>query len=252
MSVYNKKAVISGKQVEFYEYEKEVIYGYKDKKRDKTIVGRSSEASEEDKELNREKVFNRARRDLRRLINCNFTDNSKFLTLTFKDADDISTDIKKSNYELKKFIQRLNYYLGYKVKYSCVPEIQEERYKNYGVLVWHYHLVLYNVPQKLDVKKLSDIWGKGFIKVNVIKNVDNVGAYICKYMTKSHKDRLKGEKMYFNSRGLIKPTEIKETNIVEALASSLQYQSCKFEKTFSNDYNTILYKQYIIQDSEKQ
>ena len=251
MSVYKKKAVISGKQIELYEYETEVIYGYKDKKRG-IIRGRSSEASEEDKKLNREKVFNRARRDLRRIINCNYTDKSKFLTLTFKDADEVSMDIKKSNYELRKFIKRLNYYLGYKLAYSCVPEIQEERYEKYGVLVWHYHLVLYNVPQKLDVKKLAGLWNKGFIKINVIENVDNVGAYICKYMTKNHKDRFKGEKMYFNSRGLIKPTEIKEADIVGALASSLQNQAPKFENKFSNDYNTVFYKQYIVQNTENQ
>ena len=246
MSSYNKKIVISGKQIEVYEYENEVIYGYKDVK--KTSRGRSVVASDENKEINREQVFSRARRDLRRIINCNYVKYSKFFTLTFKDANEISTDIKKANYEFKKFIQRLNYHLGYKVAYSAVPEIQEERYKNTGDLVWHYHFILYNVPQKLDLNEIAAIWGNGFIYANVVTNCDNVGAYICKYMTKNHKDRLRGEKMYFNSRGLKKPTEIKDKKIVEALASSLQSDNLKYSNTFSNDYNTISYSQYIIND----
>jgi len=79
-----------------------------------------------------------------------------------------------------------------------------------------------------------------------IKGVDNVGAYVCKYMTKSDDDRLKGKKMYFNSRNLNKPTEIKEPELVDTLVGSLQAQAPKYENTFSNEYNTINYKQYII------
>lgn len=241
MAFYKIKAVISGNVIEISEYENEVLFGYKDTK--KKSKGRSSVANDDDKEINREKVFQRARKNLMRTINANYTENSKFLTLTFKDE---MTDIRKANYELKKFIQRLNYYLEYNIKYSCVPEVQEERYKKYGVAVWHYHLVLYNTPQKLDIKKLRDIWSNGHIKINVIKDVDNVGAYICKYMTKNHKDRLRGEKMYFNSRGLNKPVEIKEPALVNDLLQTLQEQVPKYENTFANEYNSVVYKQYII------
>lgn len=243
MAKYSKKAIISGTQIEFYEYEKDVYYGYDGF--EKKNVGRSKKADEENQEINREKVFNRARRNVRRTINCNYKKYSKFLTLTF--ADDKWTDIRKCNYELNKFIKRLKYKYGYSIKYTAVPEIQEERFKKYGVEVWHYHLVLYNVTEKVDVNELQSIWGNGFVKINVIKNCDNVGAYISKYMTKGHKDLLKGEKMYFNSRGLIKPTEIKESEIIDALEKSLLNQTPKFENTFENDYNNITYKQYIIE-----
>lgn len=240
---YNSKAVISGSQIEIYNYEKEIYYDYEGF--NKKSVGRSVEASEENKELNREKVFSRARREVRRLVNCNYQKYSKFLTLTF--AGDHWTDIKSCNYELKKFIQRLKYKYKYSIKYTAVPEIQEERYKKYGVEVWHYHLILYNVTEKINVEELQKIWGHGFIKINVIKNCDNVGAYISKYMTKSHKDLLKGEKMFFNSRGLIKPKEIKEPDLVSTVEKSLQNQTLKYENTFVNDYNKITYKQYIIE-----
>lgn len=236
MSSYNKKIVISGKQIEVYEYENEVIYGYKDVK--KTSRGRSVVASDENKEINRDKVLQRARRDLRRIINSNCEKYSKFVTLTFADNVD---DLDYCNNEFKKFVKRLNYYYKIKLKYSTVIEFQKR-----GAL--HYHCIFYNLTQKLDLDVFSHIWGNGFVKVNKIDNVDNVGAYICKYMTKTDDDRLLGRKMYFNSRGLTKPMEIKDKKIVEALQNSLQSNNLKYSNTFSNDYNTISYSQYIIKD----
>lgn len=236
MGSYRKKIVLSGNIVEVYEYENDVLYGYKDTK--KVSRGRNSTANDVDKEVNREKVLSRARKDLRRLINCNIQKYSKFLTLTF--ADNVQ-DLDYANNEFKKFIKRLNYHFGIKVKYSTVIEFQKR-----GAI--HYHTILYNLTQKIDVGVLQDIWKQGFIKVNSIDSVDNVGAYVCKYMTKTDDDRLVGRKMYFNSRGLNKPKEIKESDIVSALVGSLQNQTPNYENKFSNDYNSINYKQYIIKD----
>lgn len=236
MSSYNKRIVISGNQIEIYSYEKDIIYGYKDNR--KELKGRKSVASEEDKEINRDKVFKRARTELRRLINSNVEKDSKFLTLTFKEN---VQDLDYANNEFKKFIKRLNYNFKIKVKYSCVVEFQKR-----GAI--HYHVILYNLNGKVDLVKLMDTWGHGFIKLNKIKGVDNVGAYICKYMTKSEDNRLEGRKMYFNSRNLNKPKEIKEPGIVSAVESSLQNQAPKYENSFSNDYNNITYKQYIISE----
>lgn len=234
MSSYNKRVVISGNQIEIYNYDNAVLYGYKDKK--KEVKGRRSVASGEDKEINRDKVFKRARTDLRRLINSNVEEDSKFLTLTFKDN---ITDLDFANKEFKKFIMRLNYNFKIKTKYSCVIEFQKR-----GAI--HYHVILYNLTGKIDLKKLTSLWGHGFIKLNKIKGVDNVGAYICKYMTKTDDKRLEGRKMYFNSRNLNKPTEIKDIETVNALVGSLQNQCPKYENIFSNEYNTISYSQYII------
>lgn len=156
--------------------------------------------------------------------------------MTFRDNID---DLDFANNEFKKFIKRLNYNFKIKVKYSCVIEFQKR-----GAI--HYHVVLYNLKGKIDLDKLSLIWGHGFIKLNKIKGVDNVGAYVCKYMTKTDDKRLEGRKMYFNSRNLVKSIEIKDLNTVNALVGSLQNQSPKYENTFSNEYNTIQYMQYII------
>lgn len=236
MSSYDKKVIISGNVIEVYEYKNSVLYGYKDTKKEKK--GRSCVAGADDKNVNREKVLSRARKDLRRLINSNIEKYSKFLTLTFKEN---VIDLDVANYEFNKFIKRLNYHYKIKVKYSVVIEFQKR-----GAI--HYHCLLYNLTQKVDIKELSSIWNNGFIKINAIDNVDNVGAYVCKYMTKAEDDRLKGRKMYFNSRNLNKPKEIKDNELVDAVVSSLLNQSPKYENVFSNEYNDIQYKQYIISE----
>lgn len=210
------------------------MYGYKDTR--KCSCGRSVSASDENKEINRDKVLSRARRDLRRIVNSNYQPYSKFVTLTF--SDNVS-DLNYCNNEFKKFIKRLNYYYKIKLKYSAVIEFQKR-----GAL--HYHCIFYNLTQKLDLDAFSKIWGHGFVKINAIDCVDNVGAYICKYMQKTDDKRLLGRKMYFNSRGLNKPTEIKNKKIVEALQSSLQSQNLRYNQRFENDYNSINYSQYNI------
>ena len=55
------------------------------------------------------------------------------------------------------------------------------------------------------------------------------------------------KRCFFNSRGLIKPKEIKEPDLVSTVEKSLQNQTLKYENTFVNDYNKITYKQYIIE-----
>lgn len=234
MKKYDSKVVISGKVIEVYSYDEPVFYDYADSKR----VGRSVSASEEDKIINRQKTLNRASRDLRRIINCNIRKFSKFLTLTF--AENV-TDLDKANNEFKKFIKRLNYHYGIKLKYTAIVEFQKR-----GAI--HYHVVLYNLTEKVDVNKIGDIWGNGFIKLNAIDNVDNVGAYVTKYMTKElADDRLIARRNYFNSRGLDRPQETKEPDVVNAVVSSLQNQAPKYENTFNNEYNSVVYKQYIIE-----
>lgn len=234
---YGTKVIQSGKVIEVYEYKNPVKNGYTGGKGGRK---KSSDVAtnQEEKEINREKVLNRARRDLRRIVNTNIDPYSKFLTLTF--ADNVQ-DISYANNEFKKFIKRFNYYLGYKVAYSGVIEFQKR-----GAV--HYHVIFYNTPQKLNFDVMTDIWGNGYIKLNVIENVDNVGAYMCKYMTKCEdEEKLRGKKLYFNSRGLKKPQEVKEPELVKAVVCALQVQAPKYENTFVNEYNSIAYKQYIIE-----
>lgn len=239
------KVIISGSVVEIYEYEKSVYKGFV------SNGGRDKMANEEGKEKNRKDTLRRARQDVRRTVNANvwaYGDHCqpKFLTLTFSDN---ITDLDIANYKFKKFIKRLNYLVfGMKIanlRYTAVPEFQKR-----GAV--HYHVVLYNLPYtKADV--IEEVWGNGFIKINKIDDVDNVGAYVCKYMVKDlDDDRLKGRKCYFNSRGLFKPVVIEDEKKVENIKNSLPGEKRTVLTVYENDYTGVtIYKQYNLNRGEK-
>lgn len=234
---YDTKVVKSGNVIEVYQYENDVLYGYQDTR--KASKGRQKKASAEDAELNRKKVVGRAERDLRRIINTNFVSgSSRFITLTFKDN---VTCIKTANYEFKKFVQRWKYDLGHDLKYSVVIEFQKR-----GAV--HYHCMFYNLPNRLNLPALRKLWGHGSVNVKrVIDSVDNVGAYVVKYMSKSADDpRLMGKKCYFNSRNLKKPTEYKKDHEIERGLEFVRGRSPKYSKVFTNEYNSVSYSQYVI------
>lgn len=161
------------------------------------------------------------------------TDQAKFLTLTFENH---ITDLYKANYEFKKFIQRFNYELKIKLAYAVVPEFtQQDRI--------HYHSILFNMPY-IQANILSKIWKNGFIKINKITNVDNVGAYVTKYMTKADDEKLQGQKSYFTSRGLSKPVEIIDEEQIKEIEQKYA-PHIAYEGQWQNDYTgQTTYAQY--------
>ena len=240
---------MSGDIVEIYEYSKGYIKGYT--LTENELNSRASLESNSDDVDSRERSLKRAKANLRRLINSNvgqygkeFT--AKFLTLTFKEN---VQDIKQANYEFKKFIKRLNYKLyGTKkanLKYTTVIEFQKR-----GAI--HYHTIIYNM-RYLKANEISNIWGNGFIKINKIDDVDNVGAYVGEYLGQAEKgqgkniedDRLRGQKTYFSSRGLFKPVEITDKKIAEQVAIALLNEKISYSAEFENEHlGRISYKQY--------
>jgi len=139
------------------------------------------------------------RRDMiRRLSTMNFKCKyAKFITLTFKEN---ITDIKVANKEFKKYVQRMRYRYG-PFKYIAVIEFQDR-----GAI--HYHM-LSDLPY-IHYDKLYEIWDNGNIHVRSVDHVDNLGAYLVKYMTKENDDeRLQGENGYLISKGLERPIELK-------------------------------------------
>jgi hypothetical protein len=234
---YNKKIIQSGHVYEVLEYEKPVFYGEDSRNK----LGRKLEANQDDKTETRKKTMSKAKNTIRRLINANvdaWSESPKFLTLTF--AENVQ-DTKQANYEFKKFRQRLEYLKGIKLKYVVVVEFQKR-----GAI--HYHAVFFNLPY-IPNTTLAEVWGNGYIKINQIDEVDNIGAYVTKYMTKEQQDKAKedkltGQKSYFTSRGLIKPVEIIDKKKIEQLEATLSPKKV-YESNFKNDYQgQITYKQY--------
>lgn len=184
-----KKYIITGNVIEVYEY-KNYIHG----KGGARVRG---ESSEESKMKNYSNTNQRRRDTIRRLACCNFDNEyDKFLTLTFAEN---KTDVKECNVLFKAFIRKLKKYNS-NLKYLAVIEFQQR-----GAV--HYHVLL-NIPY-VPQEELQELWGNGFVFINAITHVDNIGAYIVKYMTKDNKDtRLMGQKAYLFSRNLKKPEKI--------------------------------------------
>jgi hypothetical protein len=237
------KARISGNAVEFWEWEKPIfIEGNNGGGRRKKDAPESEKSSEYKKQNDR-----KSKDTFKSLVATNFKDGDKFLTLTFRDTTEF--DIKnhvETNVIFKKFIQRLRYYCkthggNEDFKYIAVIEFQDKFAR--GAV--HYHLVA-DLPY-IRFEKLGEIWGHGFIGINSVKGVDNVGVYLTKYMAKNNGDlRLKGKKNYLPSKNLDKPIMIygneagklkKEFKETKKEVFTDMYESEHFGKTLYDDYN---------------
>ena len=195
--------------------------------------------------------------EVRRLTCANFNKKSTFVTLTFDDQKvkhDIH-NVKECNYVFKNFIKRLKYYLETEtvfkedLKYLAVIEFQDKNDRR----AVHYHVV-FNIPYILQ-QDLERIWRMGFVKIEKINHVDNVGAYLVKYMTKDSADeRLMGFPAYLRSKNLIEPFELILTDggVDQKVASEYYKINSIISQTktiYEAEYNTefmgkCVYRQY--------
>lgn len=237
--------VFAGDTIEVTHYQKSFPTGFT-----RNPAGRGVQATEEDQEENRGKCLRRARTQLRRMVLANvgqYSDDQgqpykpAFLTLTF--AENVQ-DIEQANKVYNLFIKRLNNKLFgrgvTRLKYVVVPEFQKR-----GAV--HYHVVLFNLPY-IPSGELAKVWGQGFIKVNSVEEVGNVGAYVCKYLTKEIADeRLNGRKHFWGSRGLVQPTTIACTDAqaVALLGEVLPAYTPVYTRSYDSEHRgQIVYTQY--------
>ncbi|MCM3274326.1 helitron helicase-like domain-containing protein [Paenibacillus elgii] len=268
VSTAYKKVIISGNVIEVYEYEKAPYQVWDKQDRHESDIEWINEL-EEQAELKlkeeqqakslqdigclseewREVVLlsgrysssiTRTRNMVRRLILSNFDNGSKFVTFTFDDKKvppEINTDVQASNKFWHAFIKRMRRKYG-NFKYIVVIEFQKR-----GAV--HYHM-LSDLPY-VKAKTLEEIWGNGFIKINRITHVDNVGAYVIKYMTKDLTDiRLYKNKAYSCSKGLERPT-ILRGELAEQIV--LIYDFAQKKEVFTSSYTSeylgkVIYREY--------
>lgn len=114
-----------------------------------------------------------------------------------------------------------------------------------------------NLPY-IQKKELSQIWDSGFVKINRIDKVDNVGAYVIKYMVADMDDtRLMKEHAYLHSRALEEPVELTtwrgEAEAWKAVHEALDSMTPLYAGTYKSDESgTIQYLQYNINRKTKQ
>jgi hypothetical protein len=180
---------------------------------------------------------------LRRLALANFDENSFFITLTYEKN---MQDVKKADDDFKKFIKRLKYKYG-DLKYIAVREFQKR-----GAV--HYHMISdVKLPawnnekelKELEVYLWQEVWKHGFIDIKSITHVDNVGAYITKYMDKEFDDdRLKGCKLYLCSKGLKRPVVLRGEEALKRL-EELEGKKIVFTSNYTSEYlGNVIYKEY--------
>lgn len=188
--------------------------------KDKYINLQTGELKKFEHMKNRKDSYNSLRQTFKRLrylINNNFQGNSNelFVTLTYGGN---MTDTKRLYSDLDKFIKRLRY--EYKAKTSIDYITVVEPHKEGG---WHCHLLLrFNdldyiyIPNKFENKNpvdapLYNIWGHGYVRIQRLEKVDNVGAYLTAYLTdvelKNDED-IKENIERINDEGL----KVKQTN----------------------------------------
>lgn len=178
---------------------------------------------------------NRTRMMIRRLALMNFdTSKAKFLTFTFRDN---VTDLTEANKEWHRFIKRLRRRYG-DFKYLNVIEFQKR-----GAV--HYHMLsdLPYVPQK----ELLRLWGNGWVYINKIAHVDNIGAYLIKYMTKdTYDERFCGRKAYTCSQGLDRPIVYRgeEADKIIELYGLEQKKEVYTSSYTSEHHGNITYREY--------
>lgn len=271
---YKKKAIVSGNQIEYREYEFPIVYRLESNQqggRKAGLPGHSERSTEY-----RKRSGNKAKYDLMRLINTNFTrskmrrasDSYKFITLTFRDeAIPDLTDVKMANIELKKYVRKLRGICkkeGREIKYVAVVEFQDEN----GRGAVHFHMIADIpvipvtrelaekwkregvLPQEYNVKiNHYDLWGLGSVTVKAIIESEkygetsskiettDIGQYVAGYMVKDFGDwRLKGNKAYSPSHGLIKPEVVYDTEADQAI-EGLGKENVVCEDSYPDTYH---------------
>lgn len=196
-----KKAVISGNHVELYKYSMPIKCDFS-----KKINPKLTESREVG--LKREDNLARARQNVRRLVWCNITAHTKFLTLTCKET---CVDLKAFQRKMQTFFQAMTR-KGFKLRYLYVLERQLSRGIKEGNLgTWHAHVVVFN-DEKIPLDVLKSCWKHGRSEIKILnglrlkddEKINDVGAYVCKYITKESALEF-GSNVYRCSKGLHRP-----------------------------------------------
>ncbi|MFG6318406.1 MAG: hypothetical protein K1W33_00855 [Clostridia bacterium] len=191
--------------------------------------------------------------NLRNLINNNFFggSNELWITLTFGNNKVYNPNDLCPIFE--KFIKRLRYFFkDLKLDYIYVPEPHEKG-------DWHIHLLL-KADKSLYIEnsKLNEIWQHGFVKVNRLKDIDNIGAYVSAYLIniKDGEVTKKGARLYLYppqhklyrfSKGINIPKSeyITYDEAKKRISSDkLTYKNTMFIQTDNGFENTIHYEYY--------
>ncbi len=237
--------------------------------KDNYIVLSTGEVRSYNRQKSRQGNLANVRRSLARLrdyINTNVLDTltAKWITLTYAEN---MQDTKKLYLDFEKFIKRFRYEYG-NFEYIVAMEPQ-------GRGAWHAHLlcIFPNIAPYIPNKHLAKIWGNGFVKVQKLYNITNVGAYLTAYLgdmeltatnptalpvtLKKNKRSVKGGRLHFYpcgfnlyrcSRGKKRPTisRVTEHELVQITQNAqLTYEKTIFLEDKATNFSCFVHYRYF-------
>lgn len=211
--------------------------------------------TDEEREENRQRSAARARRELQNAINANFGWCSrqnrygqwslKFLTLTYKEN---MQDYLQLARDFDRFMKRLKHQLSASFEYVAVPEQQKRG-------AWHLHILLYCpfIPIQTLIRIWNETRGEGSFKLKQIQTVQDVGAYVSKYLSKDFTpdSPLFHKKRYWASQGFTKKArELRFAQPVELpILETFQAARCVarvIDSEYENEWTGTVKKRQIV------
>jgi len=257
--VYNTKIIETPTTKEIYFYEKP-IYSKSDsntkiskdnkanetKQNKRQTFDEMSARNQYDSLKRKQKHYEQMRWEIARIVDCNFDNKTKFVTLTFKEN---IQDINQTNTNFKYFIQRLNYHL-YNTKIQSLKYIATWEKQKRGAI--HYHVIFFDFPY-IAKETLQKLWTHGFIKINRIDvdSKENRGRYLSKYFSKDLELKEHKKKAFFKSQNLRLPT-LQKIFSTDEILHSLSEENIVFTKEYTRkvyDEKALFTHGYPLSDS---
>lgn len=202
------KALVYGKCLELYSYEKDIrpIRGKRVSRKsavDMPDMATATDVAEPSEVQKRRDNARRAEMAFRRLVLANLQGSLPPILASCTYAAN-QTDLGVAYEDWKAFIGALRYRYGRVFKYICVPEFQKR-----GAV--HFHALFWGLPSSLcqeerSTRMVASLWGRGFLDIVLTDGNEKISTYLSKYMTKTFSDpRLSGKKAYRCSGNIIRP-----------------------------------------------
>lgn len=232
------KAIYNGDIIEFYVMEKSPMLfqqKHEEKVEPKEGLEWIYDVVENRKESRRSQTLRDAKNTMRRLAIRNFKPNeSLFITLTYRWHN---TDLNLADKHFGEFVKAIRDESGQAFQYLAVREFTKK-----GRV--HFHLLTdfkIDGDSQIDLERwerdVAKVWGEGFVDIKITNHIDNVGAYLSKYMSKEIASDyyFKNKKYYLCSQGLKRP-EVFTGEIALALYNSMNKKNEVFTNSYESEY----------------
>ena len=143
-------------------------------------TGEINKCEQSEKRIDRINSLKSSFRRLRNLINANVVNarNCQWVTLTYAENMQNPERLYK---DFEKFHKRYKYYMTKKgfERFEYISVIEPQ-----GRGAWHIHLlyIFETKPPYVPNDELREIWGHGFVTIQSLDDVDNVGAYLTAFL----------------------------------------------------------------------